>query len=172
MCSVLAVVLVVLLLSSSMREWMRFPSMTASARRGGGDCGCEDSSVCGRKASTEAPKSPAAASARVASDAVKPVAETPALETTRNDAHSLEGVKRNLQAANRSGFARDQTTCRQDFVGRTQGVRTGVHWVVLDAELRGKPQPDGRVEGKLKFQPYFHAPEHAAPISQSEALRE
>lgn len=173
MCTLLAVVLILIFMSSGMREWMRVVPVMGPHQPGDA---CT-SAVCGRKSTTERET---AVSARVST---APESKGKEVETTNasnthgtvyegaTDSHTLETAKKNLQMAYRSGAGRDQNTCRTDFVGRTQGIRTGFHSVLLEVEGRNNPNAKHTYTdaGKAKWIPFFMGPEHA---TQSESLKE
>ena len=169
-CSVLAVVIVLLLLASSMRDLR--PTMRNAARTGG-SCGC-DEGVCGRKAApatTNASAEGGVASARVAGPAPRDatgsggakgpdVGRAAALDGKevgdRANPKSLDEIKRNAQTAHSSGFARDQSTCRRDYIARTAGTRTGALNMLLShmgKDAASKP---------MTFVPFFNGVESAS----------
>ena len=134
MCSLLAIILVMMLLSSGMREWMRTGAI-GRLPAAQGDCACAKGAVCGRKSETENSATPSppvsqAASARVASAAAAPddVAQPalPAMRSDQNDADSLattlEGTKRNMMQAQRTNIGRQQMSTRCGEVSRTTGT--------------------------------------------------
>ena len=164
MCTILAIILVLMLFSSGMREWMKTGEigyLGSNLEKSQGppreNCGCNANT-------SQPPASPTSyASARkseqVASEEPKKIEDvkneqTVTFETTSQDSHSLEGVKRNLAASHK--YRHDLTQCRTDHIGRSQGARTGFLHVLTDSENRsGKHKPDEFT----KFQPYFNAPE-------------
>lgn len=156
LCTLLAIILVMALLSGGMRERMRMglsgpgvpfaPASRAPTPAAGADCGCNAGGG-------------TAASARVATAApatqdVPAAAEKAVSFESSHDSQSLDGIKRNLAESHKYRY--DQSTCRQDFIGRTQGARTGYLHVMVDAENRGKNVPEKEF---TSFQPYFGAPE-------------
>jgi len=170
-CSVLAVVIVLLLLASSMRPKMR------NAAGAGGSCGC-DEGVCGRKATPATANASAeggvasaeggVASARVAGPAPRDatdsggakgpdVGRAAALDGKevgdRANPKTLDEIKRNAQTAHSSSFARDQSTCRRDYIARTAGTRTGALNMLLSH--MGKDATDK----PMTFVPFFNAVE-------------
>lgn len=152
-----------MLFSSGMREWMKTGEMgyfgsNLDKPRGppSENCGCNantsqahvppTSYASARKSEQVTVEEPAKADVQNE--------KTVTFETTGQDSHSMDALKRNLAASHK--YRHDLTQCRTDHIGRSQGARTGFLHVLTDSENRsGRHKPDEFT----KFQPYFMAPE-------------
>lgn len=150
MCTVLAAVLVLAILSPAARELLKPPTASRPSK----DCGCD-----------AAPSMAAARKAAVTSTKKTPPATPPSPPSAMPKSNSkkstkpeqtLSNIKKNLTHANRVG--REMSTCRDDYIARTGGVRTGVLHVML-------AQSEKKRRTTTPFVPWSGAPENAVPIT-------
>jgi len=164
LCTILAIILVLMLFSSGMREWMKTGEMGHLGNNlvnpqgpPSENCGCNTHTpqasppptkyASARKSEEVTPEGPAK---------IEPVQDekTVTFETTSQDSHSMDALKRNLASSHK--YRQDLSQCRTDHIGRSQGARTGFLHVLTDSENRsGKHKPDEFTT----FQPFFMAPE-------------
>jgi len=170
MCTILAIILVLMLFSSGMREWMktgdlRYLGSNVERPRvpNSENCGCN-----ANVAQTHPPSETYASARKSEQNTLSTTTEdsktTESKDTngtnnnigdpTEKDSHSMDALKRNLAASHK--YRHDLTQCRTDHIGRSQGARTGFLHVLTDSENRsGKHKADEFTT----FQPFFMAPE-------------
>lgn len=135
MCSLLSIILVMMLLSSGMREWMRTGAIGRAAMPRA-DCECAKGAVCGRKGenvketdvSVDSSSEPM--SARVAStnpdsndsSTTQPPIGTLRSQSNENDSLTLNETKRNMMQAQRTNIGRQQLSTRCGEVSRNTGT--------------------------------------------------